>query len=334
MSKKIFTDFWGAKYERSIFGSVKGADGHNYKQVAMSPIGIFFACLFWIGITIYFLVSEPTLAVTISLLIMAFVALIRGLFGIKKKYNAVAPSNLMAFAVICVFFFVTDAFDNGEYVFYVLPLVLSLGFLIAARMKWYVIFGFVSLVLDIAYSMIYGLGFMNLVGSFVLSALILVLPLLSQDRIQESRKLHIACLSMIGVLAIKEVIYDGIRHGVYSSLIHGFPNTFLYNLGNIIFLLVPILALLAYMYFSVEKKQPVWAGVSMAVLAIIEILLSKTRYMRYMYDPLIIFKLATCALTTLCIVWQRNRYVPQTTPSVQQENEESKSEITEEQPAN
>ena len=304
MSKKIYTDSWGAKYERSAFGNVKGTDGHNYKQVALSPIGNFFAILFWIGVIVYAIISDPFTSAYVFMFILSFVAWIRGLLGIRKKYNATAPSNLMAFAVIWAFFYVFESNNDltaSLYTFYTLSLVLSFGFLIAARMKWYAIFGIISLVLDIICSVIYGSGFVELVSALVVAALILILPLLALSRESESRTSHLVCMVLIGVLAIKEILYDGIRGGVYR----------------------------------IEKKrQPVWAGVSMVVFMIAEVLLLKTRYRYYMADLSTIFRLAACGLTTLCMAWQDKRYVAPEPPSVKQDSMENKTETSEEQPVN
>lgn len=337
MSKKIYTDSWGAKYERSAFGNVKGTDGHNYKQVALSPIGNFFAILFWIGVIVYAIISDPFTSAYVFMFILSFVALIRGLLGVRKKYNATAPSNLMAFAVIWAFFYVFESNNDltaSLYTFYTLSLVLSFGFLIAARMKWYAIFGIISLVLDIICSVIYGSGFVELVSALVVAALILILPLLALSRESESRTSHLVCMVLIGVLAIKEILYDGIRGGVYRimSIVH--PITILDGVKAQLLFLIPVFALLIFIYFIEKKRQPVWAGVSMVVFMIAEVLLLKTRYRYYMADLSTIFRLAACGLTTLCMAWQDKRYVAPEPPSVKQDSMENKTETSEEQPVN
>lgn len=337
MSKKIYTDSWGAKYERSVFGSVKGADGHNYKQVALSPVGSLFGGLFWIGVIVYSIITDPFTSAYVFMFFLSIVALIRGLFSIKKKYNATAPSNLMAFAVIWIFFYVyrhNDDLAASLYTFYTLSLVLSLGFLIAARMKWYAIFGIISLILDIACSVIYGSGVVGLVSSLALATLILLLPLLGLRRESESRAQYLFCMILICGLAIKEILYDGSIRGVYGSISTAYPLTIILGLRNLLFFLIPVFALLIFMYFIVKKKQPVWAGVCMAALMIAEVLLLKTRYRYFMADPYTILRLSACALTTLCMVWQSKRYVAPEPPSVKQDSMENKPETSsEEQPA-
>lgn len=337
MSKKIYTDSWGAKYERSVFGSVKGTDGHNYKQVAMSPVGNFFAFLFWIGVVVYAIITDPFTSTAVLMVFLSFIALIRGLLGIKKKYNATAPSNLMACAVIWTFFYVFRFDDDTAislYTFYTLSLVLSLGFMIAARVKWYAIFGIISLILDIVCSVIYGLGFVGLVNSLIIATLILILPLLALDRESESRTSHLVCIVLIGVLAIKAILYDGIRGGIYRSMSIVYPISILFSLRNLLLSLIPVFALLLFMYFIVKKKKPVWAGVSMIAFMVVEVLLLTTRYRYYLADSFTIFRLAACAFATLCMVWQVKRYVPLESPSANQDNMENKQETSEEQPSN
>ena len=220
MSDKIYKDSWGAKYKRSAFGSVKGKDGHRYDQVSMGPLGNIFGTLFWIAIIVYAIISDPFMAAYILLIILSIVAAIRGLLGIKDKSNAKAPSNLMAAGSIWAFFIAFSInYDMGAnlYTLYVLSLVLALGFLIASRMRLYAIFGFISLVLDIACSVLYVYGFMENASAFILALLVLILPLLARDEESELRPLHIAALVLIGLLAAKHVLMNELEAD-YGSL--------------------------------------------------------------------------------------------------------------------
>lgn len=335
MSDKIYKDSWGAKYKRSAFGSVKGKDGHRYEQVSMGPLGNIFGALFWIAIIVYAIISDPFLAAYILLIILSIVAAIRGLLGIKDKSNAKAPSNLMAAGAIWAFFIAFSInYDMGAnlYTLYVLSLILALGFLIASRMRLYAIFGFISLILDIACSVLYVYGFMENVSAFILALLVLILPLLARDEEPELRLLHIAALALIGLLAVKVVIYDGITQGVYGSMFTSLrllPRV----LRDLFFRFVPVLSLGAFMYLIVKKRKPLWAGVSMAIFAIIEILLLTSRFRAYLADPATAARLAACALATIGIVWQKKRYVAPETPAEKEESTDSRPEALEEQPA-
>ena len=335
MSDKIYKDSWGAKYKRSAFGSVKGKDGHRYDQVSMGPLGNIFGTLFWIAIIVYAIISDPFMAAYILLIILSIVAAIRGLLGIKDKSNAKAPSNLMAAGSILAFFIAFSInYDMGAnlYTLYVLSLVLALGFLIASRMRLYAIFGFISLVLDIACSVLYVYGFMENASAFILALLVLILPLLARDEESELRPLHIAALVLIGLLAVKVVIYDGIRFGFYGSLFTSLsllPRV----LRDFFFRFVPVLSLGAFMYLIVKKRKPLWAGVSMAIFAIIEILILTSMFRAYLADPATAVRLSACALATIGIVWQKKRYVAPEPPAEEEESADSKPEALEEQPA-